>query len=92
MYKFLNPIPLSPFFYFNINSEYLKCKFIDVFFFSEYWGSIGMYKKKAQFRRAFFCEILFVYIISLQSFDKIKSTAYCEGGWLSLLSIGKERR
>lgn len=50
-----------------------------------------MYKKKAQFRRAFFCEILFVYIISLQSFDKIKSTAYCEGGWLSLLSIWKER-
>ncbi|MGR9633718.1 hypothetical protein ACU82A_11315 [Bacillus cereus] len=40
-----------------------------------------MYKKKAQFRRIFFCEILFVYIISLQSFDKIKSTAYCEGGY-----------
>ena len=33
--------------------------------------------------------ICFVYIISLQSFDKIKSTAYCEGGWLSLLSIWK---
>lgn len=37
-------------------------------------------------------EISFVYIISLKLFDKINSTAYCEGGWLSLLSIWKERR
>ncbi|HHY0845607.1 TPA: hypothetical protein ACVW7B_005746, partial [Bacillus cereus] len=40
----------------------------------------------------FFTSFYFVHIISLQLFDKIKSTAYCEGGWLSLLSIWKERR
>jgi hypothetical protein len=40
----------------------------------------------------FLCKISFVYIISLQSFDEIYVTAYCEGGWLSLLFIRKERR